>query len=260
MSKIDMGSFSFEKPPNLDVGSYLAMRGFLLSDFGPIADLEDRRLLSYLLQEDNDKEWFYLEREQLAEEFGRGRAVLGARLESLEDKLVEYFRHDPDGARSSWEIMIEYNQGLLVRVQFFQRPSRLRGDKLVFLCHSSLDKVSIRSLFRKLSHDGFVPWLDEYELLGGERWEERIDSAIRKCRVVIICISPAALTTQGFLWKEIDMAAKLANSKRDLTLIPAWLEQCEIPQQLADWNGVKLFQEAGYDQLVRALRKCLGGG
>lgn len=130
--------------------------------------------------------------------------------------------------------------------------------------------MSVRGLFRKLSRDGFVPWLDECELLGGERWEERIRSAIRKCRVVIICISPAALATQGFLWKEIDMAAKVANpkapiallrrlfGKRDFTLIPAWLEQCEIPQRLAGWDGVKLFQEAGYDQLVQALRKYLG--
>jgi hypothetical protein len=112
ISKIDMGSFSFEKPPpNVDVGSYLATRGFLLSDAGPIADLDDRRLLSYLLQEENNKEWFYLETTQLAEASGIRWKDLGARLESLEIKLLDYFRHDPDGARSSWEVMIEYKGG-----------------------------------------------------------------------------------------------------------------------------------------------------
>src|SRR5438045_14046 len=52
--------------------------------------------------------------------------------------------------------MVEYHYGLLVRGQFFQRTNRQKSNKLVFLCHSSLDKVSVRSLFRKLSHDGFV--------------------------------------------------------------------------------------------------------
>ncbi len=35
----------------------------------------------------------------------------------------------------------------------------------VFLCHSSDDKSSVQDLYKRLSDDGFMPWLDVEDLL-----------------------------------------------------------------------------------------------
>ena len=48
------------------------------------------------------------------------------------------------------------------RMASFQYPAlQLR----VFLCHSSADKAAVRSLYGRLKADGFLPWLDEEDLI-----------------------------------------------------------------------------------------------
>ncbi len=48
----------------------------------------------------------------------------------------------------------------------------------IFLCHLSEDKPSVRKLHRRLRADGFDPWIDEEEILGGHDWELEIHRAI----------------------------------------------------------------------------------
>ncbi len=43
-----------------------------------------------------------------------------------------------------------------------------------FLCHSSGDKVAVRDLYLRLKADGFLPWLDEENLIAGQDWEYEI--------------------------------------------------------------------------------------
>ncbi len=45
----------------------------------------------------------------------------------------------------------------------------------VFLCHSSGDKPRVRALYEQLRRDGFNPWLDEKDLLGGQKWEDEYE-------------------------------------------------------------------------------------
>jgi hypothetical protein len=47
----------------------------------------------------------------------------------------------------------------------------------VFLCHSAGDQPAVRALYQKLQADGFAPWLDEEDLLPGQKWEQEIPKA-----------------------------------------------------------------------------------
>jgi formylglycine-generating enzyme required for sulfatase activity len=128
---------------------------------------------------------------------------------------------------------------------------------IVFLCHSSGDKPAVRELYRKLRDDGFDPWFDEEDLLPGQDWREEIPNVIRACDVVLVCLSRASVTKEGYLQKEVKYALDVADEKPEGTIfiIPVNLEEDVIvPNRLKQWQWANLCRKDGYEKLVRALR------
>lgn len=126
----------------------------------------------------------------------------------------------------------------------------------VFLCHSSGDKPAVRGLYQRLRADGFDPWLDEEELLPGQEWQREIPQAVRSADVVLVCLSPQSITKAGYVQKEIKFTLDVADEQPEGTifLIPLRLEPCEVPERLSRWQWVDLFNERGYERLLRLLR------
>jgi adenylate cyclase len=125
----------------------------------------------------------------------------------------------------------------------------------IFLCHSSADKPAVRKLYRRLVGDQFQPWLDEEDLLPGQNWHEEIQKAVRATNVVIVCLSKGAVAKTGFLNKELQYALDVAEEQPEgaIFIIPLRIEQCDVPDRLARWQWVNLYDERGYERLVRAL-------
>ena len=129
-----------------------------------------------------------------------------------------------------------------------------------FLCHSSGDKIAVRRLYQGLASEPFVqPWIDEENLLPGQDWELEIRGAVRESHVVIVCLSKESVTREGFSQKEIKMALDVADEKPQGTIfiIPVKLEECDVPERLRNLHSVNLFEDAGYEKLLRALRARL---
>jgi len=126
----------------------------------------------------------------------------------------------------------------------------------IFLCHSSTDKLKVKKLFQKLISDGFNPWLDEENLLPGQDWAVEIPRAVRNSHVVVVCLSKVAITKEGYIQKEIRIALDVADEKPDdvIFIIPAKLEECEVPDRLRRWQWVNLFRENGYAKLRNVLK------
>lgn len=126
----------------------------------------------------------------------------------------------------------------------------------VFLCHSSGDKPKIRELYKRLRNDGFAPWLDEEELVPGQDWNHEITKAVRSSHVVVVCLSTSSAAKTGYVQKEIKYALDIADEQPEGTifLIPLKLEEREVPSRLQRWQWVKLFEESGYERLLRALK------
>ena len=126
----------------------------------------------------------------------------------------------------------------------------------VFLCHSSTDKPAVRDLCRKLRTEGLDPWLDEEKLHPGQDWELEITKAVRASDVVLVCLSPTSVPKTGYVQKEIKLALDVADEQPEgsIFLIPVKLEDCDRPERLRRWQWVNLFEERGYEKLVRALR------
>jgi nucleotide-binding universal stress UspA family protein len=140
-------------------------------------------------------------------------------------------------------------------------PFQLRSDEgsrqmRPFLCHSSGDKPAVRELYLRLRADGFDPWLDEQTILPGQDWDEEIRKAVREADVVIVCLSRQSTTERGYVQKEIKYVLDVAEEQPDGTIfvIPARLEECDVPGRLRRWQWVNLYEEQGYSRLMMALR------
>ncbi len=140
-----------------------------------------------------------------------------------------------------------------VTVTMPNAPRRLDA----FLCHSSGDKDAVRDLYHRLQGDGFEPWLDEEDLLPGQDWAREISRAVRAADVVLVCLSQASIAKTGFVQKEIGYALDAAEERPPGTIyvIPVKLEECEVPERLRQYQWVSLFEEGGYERLMRALRE-----
>lgn len=131
----------------------------------------------------------------------------------------------------------------------------LRGLR-VFLCHSSGDKPAVRKLYERLSSAGVRPWLDEENLLPGQDWDLEISKAVRNSDVVLVCLSRGSTTKAGYVQKEIKVALDIADEQPEgsIFLIPLRPERCSVPTRLQRLHWVDLFDERGYELLMRSLR------
>jgi len=125
----------------------------------------------------------------------------------------------------------------------------------VFLCHAKEDKVQVRRLYRDLKGRGFLPWLDEEDLIGGQDWDFEIQKAVISSDVVIVCLSHHSVSKTGYVQKEIRVALDAADHhpKGQIFIIPLRLCPCEIPERLNKWQAIDLFKEGGLDRLERSL-------
>jgi hypothetical protein len=125
----------------------------------------------------------------------------------------------------------------------------------VFLCHSKGDKPAVVALHARLRDDGYDPWLDVKKLVPGQDWQAEIKAAVKKSHVVIVCLSAGSITKAGFVQREIRFALDVAEEQPPgrIYIVPARLEECEVPELLAKYHWVDLFEDDGYDNLLKSL-------
>lgn len=133
-----------------------------------------------------------------------------------------------------------------------ENTNRLR----IFLSYVSADMSAVRDLYRRLRADGFDPWFDEENLLPGQAWQEAIPRAVRSADVVLVCLSRSSIASAGYVQKGIKLVLDVVEEQSEgaIFIIPVRLEECDIPDRLRYLRGINLFEERGYERLVRALQ------
>ena len=134
-------------------------------------------------------------------------------------------------------------------------PTTDKRPLKVFLCHAHADRDSVRGLYARLTKDGVDAWLDKEKLLPGQDWELEIRKAVREADVVVVCLSKQ-FNQAGFRQKEVRLALDTAMEKPEgeIFIIPARLEECDNLESLRKWHWVDLFEDDGYEMLMRTLR------
>ena len=127
----------------------------------------------------------------------------------------------------------------------------------VFLCHATADKPAVRKLYHYLRSKGMEPWLDAENLLPGENWEVEIPNALFDSDVILVCLSKNSVNKEGYVQKEITFALDKALEKPEGTIfvIPAKLEECDVPPRLNRFHWMDLYREDGRKRLMLSLNK-----
>ncbi|HEX4497160.1 MAG TPA: TIR domain-containing protein [Thermoanaerobaculia bacterium] len=97
----------------------------------------------------------------------------------------------------------------------------------VFLSHATADKPVVEELARLLKKAGFEPWLDKWNLIPGEPWQEAIEKALEECATCAVFLGPSGTGP----WQNEEMRAaidrRVADRSRTFRVIPVLLPRSE---------------------------------
>ncbi len=125
----------------------------------------------------------------------------------------------------------------------------------IFISYAREDQLRVRELYDLLVEAGYQPWLDREHLLPGQQWEPIIKRALKGSHFALVCLSTTSINKRGFLQKEIKQALEQAQEKLedDVWLIPARLDDCDVPDAINHIQWVDLFDDDGFRQLLAAM-------
>jgi hypothetical protein len=137
----------------------------------------------------------------------------------------------------------------------------------VFLSHSSADKPTVEILARRLVEAGLTPWLDTWNLVPGEPWQEAIEEALEACQTVAVFLGPSGIGS----WENEEMRSALEERVRDRSrrVIPVLLPGAPDPREKplprflrrmtwVDFRG-GLDDEDAFQRLVAGIRGVAPG-
>jgi hypothetical protein len=132
--------------------------------------------------------------------------------------------------------------------------------KNIFLCYAGEDRPKVEKLYNQLKNEGFNPWMDKKDIIPGQDWQLEIKKAITKADYFIACLSNS-FKNRTYGHKEIKIALNVLDTLPEghIYLIPARLEECQVEDRLSDRQWVDLYDQNGFEFLMKALRwneKC----
>lgn len=127
----------------------------------------------------------------------------------------------------------------------------------IFLSHSSKDKGFIKRLAGDIRERNLDYWLDEVELGPGDSLIDEIESAIDASPVFLIALSRNSIQSK-WVRLELKAAMTLKLEGRDVRIIPALIDDCEVPLFLRDqvYADFRSSYESGLLQILKVLTGC----
>ena len=83
----------------------------------------------------------------------------------------------------------------------------------IFLSHNSADKPAVETLAQRLQAAGFNPWLDSWNLVPGDPWQEGLEEALDACATCAVFLGPSGVSP----WHNEELRAALDRRARDRT-------------------------------------------
>lgn len=160
---------------------------------------------------------------------------------------------DPDDVHALWAEKSLVDDTLTER-RMFGVFGKLEG-KSVFLCHSSVDKGMVRMVHDDLMHLGVNCWLDESKIKVGDSIVSKIPDGLKSSQTMILFLSQRSVRS---LWTRKEWQSFLGRqlSESPLKILPAVIEDCEIPTILSDIKYADFRQEyyEGFKQIYEAVK------
>ncbi|WMP17300.1 nSTAND1 domain-containing NTPase [Thiothrix lacustris] len=96
----------------------------------------------------------------------------------------------------------------------------------VFLSHNSADKPLVEQLAHRLRAEGVDPWLDKWNLIPGDPWQEEIEKALDECDCCLVFIGAEGMGP----WQNAEMRVAIDQriSHNKLRVIPVLLPNAQV--------------------------------
>ncbi|MBC8447787.1 MAG: TIR domain-containing protein [Chloroflexi bacterium] len=148
-----------------------------------------------------------------------------------------------------------HRTGEVTRGLTFSGSAPSRSAPSIFISYAREDEDKARALYGELKSRGYQPWIDKEDILPGKEWDLTIRQRLRESDFLVVCLSRKAITKRGYFQKEIRMALDIAQEMPEgsIFLIPARLEATKVPESIAMYQYVDLFNPDGFDKLIRAI-------
>ncbi len=133
-----------------------------------------------------------------------------------------------------------------------------------FLSHNSADKPIVEALAHLLKQEGIVVWLDEWNLIPGNPWQDEIEEALTACATCCILIGSREMGP----WQSEEMRVAIArrvSEKDGFRVIPVLLpgndrpERSKLPSFLAQITWVEFHQRIDEDKNLHRLTCAIRG-
>jgi hypothetical protein len=106
----------------------------------------------------------------------------------------------------------------------------------VFLSYSPQDKEWVSSFAAALREHGVRTWFDVHDLAPGERWQEKIQDALRESRALIVVLSPDSVRSPSTFF---ELGAAVADRKRIIPVLRGDIEPTSVPAPLSRFQFLK---------------------
>lgn len=137
-----------------------------------------------------------------------------------------------ESERKKAELLRELN---FVTILFYEKHIEVhtlptRGTKL-FISHSSQDKGFANILYADLKKEGCIPWLDQWDIAGGQSIPTEIEKGIDSSDFLLMLLSNHSVKS-NWVRAEWESAIWEETTDRQIRVIPLLIEECEIPRFL----------------------------
>ena len=118
-----------------------------------------------------------------------------------------------------------------------------------FFSYARKDSAFVLRLAKELREVGVNLWLDQLDILGGQRWDRAVEGALQTCQGIIAVLSPDAMASHNVM-DEVSYA--LEEGK---LVIPIFFHSCDIPFRLrrVQYIDFTAGYDMGFSRLLRAL-------
>jgi len=124
----------------------------------------------------------------------------------------------------------------------------------IFLSYARQDGIAFQPFYKFLCVMGYSVWMDTYSLPPGIQFPAEIEKAIEHSDYFVACLSHVSVDKYGYVQFELKLAleelAKYPEGK--IYLIPARLDDCQVPHSMRKTNWVDMFQPGALIKLLQA--------
>ena len=101
-----------------------------------------------------------------------------------------------------------------------------------FLSHAHEDAGIVEALASRLSDSGLLVWLDRWELVPGEPWQQAVEFGLGQAQACVVCIGSQA--PSGWFRQEIECALNRQVEEPAFRVIPLLLPGTSL-ERIGGW-------------------------